>query len=72
MATETEQCLTISVTGFRPRIEYGVTFFRRNDGRDTVTVQSCADPMVARTFVSAVAFTGRNACATGMPFNRER
>ena len=30
------------------------------------------DPKVAQTFVSAAAPTGRNACATGMSFNRKR
>ena len=35
---EISQCLifatklTVMLTGFRPRIKYGVTFFRRNDG----------------------------------------
>ena len=37
-----------------------------------VTVQICVDPAVAQAFLPVGADTGRNACATRMPFNRER
>ena len=41
---ESERWLTTSVTGFRPRVKHGVTFFRRNDGF------SCVSPILILTF----------------------